>query len=46
VPASIHAFDPSLTDELKLLGAEHLMVSKHDGIRQVAAALRDAGVID
>ncbi|MGH7507832.1 MAG: NAD-binding protein, partial [Longimicrobiales bacterium] len=46
VPSSIHAFDPSLIDELQMLGADHLMVSKHDGIRQVAAALRDAGVID
>jgi voltage-gated potassium channel Kch len=46
VPCSIHAFDPSMVDDLQLLGADHLMVSKHDGIRQVAAALRDAGVID
>jgi Kef-type K+ transport system membrane component KefB len=46
VPASIHAFDPSLVEELKLLGAKHLMISKHDGIRQVAAALRTAGFID
>jgi Kef-type K+ transport system membrane component KefB len=46
VPASIHAFDPSLVDELRLLGTAHLMVSKHDGIRQVAAALRAAGMID
>jgi hypothetical protein len=46
VPASIHAFDPSIIEDLESLGTEHLMVSKHDGIRQVAAALRDAGVID
>jgi Kef-type K+ transport system membrane component KefB len=46
VPASIHAFDPSIIEDLRSLGTEHLMVSKHDGIRQVAAALRAAGVID
>jgi Kef-type K+ transport system membrane component KefB len=46
VPASVHAFDPSLVEELQQLGAAHLMVSKHDGIRQVATALREQGVID
>lgn len=45
VPSSIHAFDPSLADELREDGATHVMVSKYDGIRQVATALRDAGVI-
>jgi hypothetical protein len=45
VPCSIHAFDPALADELRANGATHLMVSKYDGIRQVAAALRNAGVI-
>jgi hypothetical protein len=45
VPSSIHAFDPALVDELRRNGATHLMVSKYDGIKQVAAALRDAGVI-
>ena len=46
VPASIHAYDPSLSDDLRELGAAHLMVSKHEGIRQVAGALRSLGVID
>jgi Kef-type K+ transport system membrane component KefB len=46
VPSSIHAFDPSLIDDLERIGADHLMVSKHDGIRQVVAALQLAGVID
>jgi Kef-type K+ transport system membrane component KefB len=46
VPSSIHAFDPALIDELRENGATHLMVSKHDGIRQVAAALRAAGAFD
>jgi hypothetical protein len=45
VPSSIHAFDPSLAEELLAEGATHVMVSKYDGIRQVAGALRDAGVI-
>lgn len=45
IPSSIHAFDPILADELREDGATHVMVSKYDGIKQVAAALRDAGVI-
>jgi Kef-type K+ transport system membrane component KefB len=45
VPSSIHAFDPGLADELRENGATHLMISKYDGIRHVAAALRRAGVI-
>lgn len=45
VPSSIHAFDPVLIDELMDNGATHLMVSKYDGIRRVAGALRDAGVL-
>ena len=44
VPVSIHAFDPSLADELLEIGADHLMISKHDGIRHMAAALRRLGV--
>jgi Kef-type K+ transport system membrane component KefB len=46
VPSSIHAFDPALAAELRTNGATHLMVSKYDGIRQVLAAVRRAGVID
>jgi hypothetical protein len=45
VPVSIHAFDPTLVDELLEIGADHLMVSKHDGIRMVEAALRRLGVL-
>ncbi len=44
IPVSIHAFDPSLVPELEALGATHLMVSKYDGIRQIAEALRQEGV--
>jgi Kef-type K+ transport system membrane component KefB len=45
VPVSIHAFDPTLADELLEIGADHLMVSKHDGIRMVEAAFRRLGVL-
>ncbi|MGH7576343.1 MAG: cation:proton antiporter, partial [Longimicrobiales bacterium] len=45
VPVSIHAFDPALIEDLEQIGVDHMMVSKHDGIRQVAAQLRVAGVI-
>jgi hypothetical protein len=45
VPVSIHAFDPSLAHELLEIGADHLMISKHDGIRQMAEAFRRLGVI-
>lgn len=45
VPVSVHAFDPSLVDELLELGADHLMVSKHDGIRSVENGLRRLGVV-
>ena len=44
VPVSVHAFDPSLVSELEALGATYLMVSKYDGIRQVAEALGRVGV--
>ena len=46
VPSAIHAFDARLAHELRAHGATYLMVSKHDGIRQMTAALRAAGVID
>lgn len=45
IAVSIHAFDPALIDDLEQIGVDHMMVSKHDGIRRVAAALRGAGVI-
>lgn len=46
IPVSIHAFDPSLIDELRELGADHIMVPKHDGTRELALRLREAGVLD
>lgn len=45
VPCAIHAFDGSLIDELREIGVDYLMVSKHDGIRQVADELRRLEVI-
>jgi Kef-type K+ transport system membrane component KefB len=45
VPASIHAFDISVQRDLREIGVEHLILSKHAGIRQVAAELRAAGIL-
>ena len=45
VPVSIHAFEPSLADELLGIGADHVMISKMDGIVQMQAALRQLQVI-
>jgi Kef-type K+ transport system membrane component KefB len=46
VPASIHAFDRSVVPQLEELGVNHMMVSKHDGLRQIARELRAAGMLD
>jgi Kef-type K+ transport system membrane component KefB len=46
VPSSIHAFDVALADDLRAYGATHVMLSKSDGIRRMAVALREAGVMD
>ena len=45
VPVSVHAFDPSMMDELLEIGADHLMVPKLDGIRLVEQELHRLGVI-
>jgi Kef-type K+ transport system membrane component KefB len=45
VPASIHAFDPAAIGDLEHIGVDHLIVSRRDGIRQVAAEFRRAGVL-
>lgn len=45
VPVSIHAFDVSLMHELLSIGADHLMVSKYDGIREMEEAFQRLGVI-
>lgn len=45
VPVSVHAFLPSLVAELREIGADHLMISKHDGVRQLADELQRLGVL-
>jgi Kef-type K+ transport system membrane component KefB len=44
VPASIHAFDRSVIEELREIGVSHLMISKNTGIQRIAAELRNEGV--
>ena len=45
VPVSVHAHDPSFAHELLEAGADHLMVSKLDGIAPMERELRRLGVI-
>ena len=45
VPVSVHAFDPTLVDELLEIGADHLMTPKLDGIRLVEQELYRLGVL-
>lgn len=45
VPSSIHAFDPSVEEELVAAGASHLMDPKHEGARSFASHLRELGVL-
>ena len=45
VPVSVHAFDPSFAHELLEIGADHLMVSKLDGIAPMEDQLRALGVM-
>jgi Kef-type K+ transport system membrane component KefB len=45
VPVAVHAFETSLIDELQRLGATHVIMSKHDGTREIALRLREAGVL-
>jgi Trk K+ transport system NAD-binding subunit len=46
IPSAIHAFDPSVSDELRAIGVSHLIESKRAGMRLVAQQLRQAGVLD
>jgi len=46
VPCAIHAFDPSLVDELREIGVDHIIIPKNDGARRMALLLREAGVFD
>lgn len=45
VPVAVHAFDPGQIHDLEDLGVDHLMVSKHEAAREMAAALRAVGVL-
>jgi Kef-type K+ transport system membrane component KefB len=45
VPASIHAFDRSVVEELRRIGVSHLMISKNTGVQRIAAVLRQSGVL-
>lgn len=44
VPCAIHAFDPSVVDDLRTIGATHLMESKTAGTRKLGEALKAEGV--
>ncbi|HKK07996.1 MAG TPA: cation:proton antiporter, partial [Gemmatimonadota bacterium] len=44
VPVAIHAFEPEQAEELLELGVDHVLVSKHEVARELAAALRGLGV--
>jgi Kef-type K+ transport system membrane component KefB len=46
VPASIHAFDRSVVDELREIGVSHLMMSKNNGIQRIVAELRTSGLLN
>jgi Kef-type K+ transport system membrane component KefB len=46
VPVAIHAFDEAVVRDLLELGADHLIVSKRDGLRVIVSELARAGVID
>jgi Kef-type K+ transport system membrane component KefB len=45
VPCSIHAFDRSVVEELRTIGATHLMIPKNNGIRRIIRELRERGVL-
>ena len=45
VPVSVHAFDPGLEEELLDIGADHVMISKLDGIRLVTGELRRLEIV-
>lgn len=44
VPCAIHAFDRSVVDDLRSIGATHLIESKTAGTRRLGEALREQGV--
>ncbi|MEX2583228.1 MAG: cation:proton antiporter [Gemmatimonadota bacterium] len=46
IPVSIHAFDRSVVQELREIGANHLMIPKNHGVRRMLDALRERGLVD
>lgn len=46
VAVSVHAFDPSLADELLEIGADHLLLPKESGVGLMEARLRSLGVLN
>jgi Kef-type K+ transport system membrane component KefB len=46
VPCAIHAFDMQVVPDLRQLNVDYIMASKHDGIRQMVAEMRRAGVVE
>lgn len=45
VPASVHAFERSVIDELRRIGVNHLMIPKNIGIRRMVGELRRRGFV-
>lgn len=45
VPASIHAFDPSVVERLLESGVDHLIFSRDQGTGRIAAGLRALGIL-
>lgn len=43
VPVAVHAFDPGEADDLRELGADHLILSRREEARRLAALLGRAG---
>lgn len=45
IPCSVHAFDHAVVDELRALGADHLIHSKQEGVSHLLDALQAKGVL-
>lgn len=45
VPCSVHAFDHAVVDELRALGADHLIHSKREGVSHLLEELQTRGVL-
>lgn len=45
VPTAIHAFDQAVVDDLRAIGADHLILSKSAGIHRLARSLYRKGLL-